>query len=188
MDSLTTRVALLAAATTLAAGAATAEAKTPFVQKGKFRVQVEGVQKTTWQHQHVKQFDCDSNSSGSGTEKVRFKSKPKVVSIFKFGRSTPTILQGRSGNAILDLRSKITRNGTRTDSGGKVCSYGDGNGAAPKAPDCGTKRSVLYADLDYLHGRKDVIGLDQSLAVPLGPFYNCPVGGTSWPSLLDRDV
>jgi hypothetical protein len=188
MDSLITRVALLAAATTLAAGAATAEAKTPFLQKGKFRVQVEGVQKTTWQHQHVKQFECDSNSVGSGTEKVRFKSKPEVVSIYKFGRSTPVVMQGKKGNPILDLRSKITRNGTRTESGARVCSYGDGNGTAPKAPDCGTKRSVLYAELDYVFGRRDVIGLEQSLAVPLGPFYNCPVGGTAWPSLLDRDV
>ena len=187
MDSLLIRSAALA----LAAGALTAApaaAKTPFVQQGKFRVQVEGVQKTTWTHQHAKQFDCDSNSVGSGKETVRFKSKAEVVKIFKFGRSTPIVMQGKRGKAILDLRSKITRNGTRTESGGKVCSYGDGNGTAPKAPDCGTKRSVLFADLDYLSGRKDVIGLQQSLALPLGPFYNCPVGGTSWPSLLDRDV
>jgi hypothetical protein len=187
MDSLITRCSGLA----LLAGmllAAPAHAKAPFVQQGKFRVQVEGVQKTTWQHQHVKQFDCDSNSAGSGKETVRFRSKPEVVKIFKFGKSTPIVMQGKKGSAILDLRSKITRNGTRTESGGKVCSYGDGTGSAPKPPDCGTKRSTLFADLEYFSGRKDVIGLQQSPVVPLGPFHNCPVGGTAWPSLLDRDV
>ena len=56
------------------------------------------------------------------------------------------------------------------------------------APDCGTKRSTLFAELAYDSQRPSMIGLEQSLAVPLGPFYNCPSGGTSWPSLLDRDV
>jgi len=42
----------------------------------------------------------------------------------------------------------------------------------------------MSVEVDY--GEKSLISAEQTLFVPLGPFYNCPVGGTSWPSLLDR--
>ena len=154
---------------------------------GKFKVEVEGVQKTTWSTNHVQQFECDANVVGSGKETVRFRSKPVVAHIAKFGDSAPIVTVGRKDKGLA-LLSKITRNGTRTESGAKVCSYGDGTGGeTPPPPDCGTKRSTLFADLDYVYGRSNVIGLEQSLAVPLGPFFNCPVGGDSWPTLLDRN-
>ncbi len=168
-----------------AAQPATAQEAKSFLT-GKFEVEVEGVQKTTWSTNHVQQFECDSNVVGSGKETVRFRSKPAVAHIAKFGEAAPIVTIGRK-NKGLALLSEITRDGKRTESGAKVCSDGDGTGGQPPAPDCGTKRSTLYADLDYVHDRKDVIGLEQSLAVPIGPFLNCPVGGDSWPALLDRN-
>jgi hypothetical protein len=110
-----------------------------------------------------------------------------VVTISRFGNSTPIVMIGRK-QPTLDLRSKITRQGTFEQFGGEICSYGDGDGApAPKPADCGTKRAKLYAEIAYDARRPTMIGLAQALALPLGPFYNCPSGGTSWPTLLDRD-
>ena len=185
----TTRAILplaVAAATALGAAVPAAGASSSF-QTGKFRVELEGVQKTVWETKHVKQFDCDVNIDGNGTETVRFRAKPAVLSVTRFGRSTPVLLMGRK-QPILDLRSRITRNGVLETSGGKICSDGDGTGGETPAPDCGTKRSTLFAELAYDSRRPSTIGLEQSLAMPLGPFRNCPSGGTAWPSLLDRDV
>jgi hypothetical protein len=156
-------------------------------QTGRFRVELEGVQRTTWETHHVKQFACDVNIDGHGTETVRFRSRPAVLTVGSFGDSTPVLLIGRKP-AILDLRSRITRNGVLDSSGGEVCSYGDGTGGAPPPPDCGTKRSTLFAELTYDSQRPGVIGLDQALVTPLGPFRNCPSGGTSWPALFDHHV
>ena len=180
-------VALFTAAVAALGTAAPATAQEPkSFLTGKFKVEVEGVQKTTWSTNHVQQFECDSNVVGSGKETVRFRSKPVVVHIAKFGESAPIVTFRRKDKGLA-LLSKITRNGKRTEWGARVCSDGDGTGGTPPEPDCGTKRSTLYADLDYIYDRKDVIGLEQSLAVPLGPFLNCPVGGDSWPALLDRN-
>ena len=183
----TTRTILpLAMAVAAALGAAVpADAASRF-QTGKFKVELEGVQKTTWQTKHVKQFDCDVNIDGQGTETVRFRSRPAVVTVARFGASTPILMIKRK-QAILDLRSRITRQGAIETSGGKVCSHGDGTGGTPPSPDCGTKRSTLFAELTYDARHKSLIGLEQSLAMPLGPFRNCPASGTSWPSLLDYD-
>lgn len=176
-----TTVALLGAA------APPADAASSRFLSGKFKVELEGVQRTTWETHHTMQFECDSNSDGMGRETVRFRSKPAVVSVAAFGASTPIILQKRR-SAILDLRSKITRQGELTNYGGKICAYGDGTGATAPAHDCGAKSSTLYAELAYDGQRRGFIGLEQSLAVPLGPFLNCPVGGTAWPTLLDRNI
>jgi hypothetical protein len=176
-----TAIALLGAATPPADAAGS-----PFLS-GKFKVELEGVQRTTWESHHTQQFECDSSSDGTGRETVRFRSKPAVVAVAAIGASTPIILQNRK-TAILDLRSKITRQGDLNDYGGKICSYGDGTDATPPAPDCGTKSSTLYAELAYDSQRRGFIGLEQSLAVPLGPFLNCPVDGTAWPTLLDRNI
>lgn len=186
--TLARTVALATTALSLVlAGPAAAEAASASFQTGKFRVELEGVQRTTWETHHVKQFDCDVNIDGHGTETVRFRSRPAVLTVTSFGSSTPVLLIGRKP-AILDLRSRIARNGVLDTSGGEVCSDGDGTGGAPPPPDCGTKRSTLFAELTYDSQRPGVIGLEQAAAMPLGPFHNCPSGGTSWPSLFDHHV
>jgi hypothetical protein len=177
---------LIGASLALGLSAQPAAAAKPHYVTGTFRVELEGVQKTTWEHKHEKQFECDSNSVGQGTETVRFRAKPVTAKISRFGSSAPLIQQGSHQGADLALRSKITRQGTLEDRGAEVCADGDGTGDTPPPPDCGTKSATLWANLDYASGRRDVIALDQSDPTPIGVFHNCPVGGTAFPLLLDR--
>jgi hypothetical protein len=174
----------VAGAAALSLALAAPAAAEPF-RSGKFRVELKGVQTTTWEAHHATQFECDVNIDGSGTEKVRFRSRPAVVSVRRLGRSSALIMRGRDV-ATLDLDASITRQGSIETRGGAVCSDGDGGGDAPAAPDCGAKRSRLSVELRYLPGRRQLIGIQPDLAVPLGPFATCPVGGTAWPLLLDR--
>jgi hypothetical protein len=188
MRTTLTTLAALAACAFVAAPAQAANPANPFDYKSaKFKVEVEGVQTTAWTHSHTKQFACDSNSKGEGTEVVRFASKPKVVQLFQIGNTTPLFRNGRKIDAAIDLLSRITRRGTWSDWGADICSHGNGTGGeTPPPPDCGTKRSKLYTDLRFSSAKKDFITLEQSLVLPLGPFRNCPVAGLSWPSFLDR--
>ena len=178
---------LIAAAALATSGAAATPADAAFFKSAKYRVEVEGVQTTKWQSKHVSQGGCDSNSEGSGTEVVRFKNKgPVVVTMYAWNRSTPMFLKGRR-TAEFDLDSRIARQGSLKHWGGQVCSYGDGTGSdTPPAPDCGVKRSDdMSVELRYAH-RSNLLMLEQSLVPPYGPFYHCPSGGVSWPSLLDH--
>jgi hypothetical protein len=176
----------------LAVGCATAPAQAApgfGLKSASFKVEVEGVQTNAWKTDHANQGGCDVDIHGDGTEVVRFKSKPKVVKLYQFGKSTPLFLNsGKRYDKYIDLASKITRRGSVTTSGGQICSYGDGTGSTqtPKPPDCGTKRSTWYAELNYSSRKKDFLTLEQAPVVPLGPFYNCPWGSGAWPSLLDR--
>jgi hypothetical protein len=178
-----------AALAVLAVGAGPAQAaKNPFGYKtAKFKVEVEGVQTNAWNHQHTLQFECDSNSKGEGTEVVRFHSKPKTLTIFKFGDSAPIAMNNpKKPGADIDLIAKITRRGTMDNWGGKICAYGNGDGGeTPPAPDCGTKTGTLFTDLKFPSSPKNRVMLEQSLVVPLGPFRNCP-GNRGWPGFLDR--
>jgi hypothetical protein len=99
----TTKTFLSAAALIAAAAAAAPAANAaPQFQTGKFRAELEGVQKTTWQTNHVKQFACDVNMTGSGRETVRFDAKPAVVTISRFGNSTPIVMIERKQPTLLD--------------------------------------------------------------------------------------
>ena len=136
----------------LAVGCATAPAQAApgfGLKSASFKVEVEGVQTNAWKTDHANQGGCDVDIHGDGTEVVRFKSKPKVVKLYQFGKSTPLFLNsGKRYDKYIDLASKITRRGSVTTSGGQICSYGDGTGSTqtPKPPDCGTKHSTWYAE------------------------------------------
>jgi hypothetical protein len=160
------------------------------VRNGTFKVEIEGVQTNSWTHSHTKKFDCDSNSKGSGTEVIRFKSKPKKLRAIQVGAGSPFLMKAKGErDDMIDLTSKVTRRGERTHWGAKVCSYGDGTGGQqPPAKDCGTKRlDGLSVEVDYSRQRRGFMYLEQTLAVPLVGFKNCPSAGISWPSLLERD-
>jgi hypothetical protein len=184
-------IACLAVAGAVSVAAAPAQAKTGFgLKSASFKVEVEGVQTNAWKTDHANQGGCDVDIHGSGTEVVRFKSrKPKVFKLYQFGTTTPNFLNsGKKFDKYIDLAAKITRRGSISTTGGQICSYGDGTGATtpPKPPDCGTKHSTWYGELNYSSRKKNFLMLEQALVVPLGPFYNCPNGSGSWPSLLDR--
>jgi hypothetical protein len=185
-----TKITTIAAlAGVLAIGESAAPAQAMFGYKAAtFKVEVKGVQTNAWKTDHANQGGCDADMHGDGTEVVRFHSKPKLVKAYTFTGSKPMFLNtGKKFDRYIDLISKITRRGSMTVSGGQVCSYGDGTGGeAPKPPDCGTKYSKWYAELNYSSNKRDLLMLEQALVVPLGPFYNCPNGSGAWPSLLDR--
>jgi hypothetical protein len=150
--------------------------------KGKFRVELEGVQRTTWATDFHDTNGCDLTMKGSGNETVRFRSKPAVIGVLSYG---PTISLSRDREAAsLDLNAKITRQGSMETSG-EICSYGDGSGEDSPPLDCGTKRSQVTVGLDYVYKRRDFLAIRTDYAVPFGPFQMCPAGGISWPTLLD---
>jgi hypothetical protein len=72
-----------------------------------------------------------------------------------------------------------------TVSGGRICSYGDGTAQEPPAPDCGTKHSKWYAELNYSSRKRDFLMLEQAPVLPLGPLLRCPSGSGAWPALLE---
>jgi len=166
----------------LAAAPALAPAAPTDMRSGRFKVQLEGVQRTTWKTSHVAQFECDVTIQGSGTETVAFRSRPTILEVDAFGRTT-VVRRGR-GQPILDLAATITRQGEVSSTGNAICADGDGGDDAPAAPDCGTRRSNLSVDLRYAGER---VTIEPTIAAPLDTFANCPVAGTSWPDLLTRD-
>jgi hypothetical protein len=186
MRTKITTIACLAGIAAIGASAAPAQATFGY-KAATFKVEVEGVQTNAWKTNHVNQGGCDADMNGEGTEVVRFHSTPKLVKAYSFTGSKPMFLNsGKKFDKYIDLISKITRRGTMTVSGGKVCSYGDGTGGEKPQPDCGTKHSKWYAELNYSSNKRDFLMLEQALVVPLGPFRHCPSGNGAWPSMLDR--
>lgn len=173
---------LIATAGALAAAAPPAATAAPKIQQATFDVQVEGTQSVTWSTKHVKQFECDVDIDGSGTEKTRFKSKKVRVKLSRYGNLDPIFI-GPKGD--IPLKGRITRSGSVKTSGGTVCSHGDGTGgSAPTPPDCGTRTAVGRVELRYAAKAKDLLMLGRAGSNDKDPFANCPWGGVSWPRLL----
>jgi hypothetical protein len=186
--ALTATLAVAALALTLpAAGTA---AKAPNLTFGTYEVKIEGTQKTTWTLDHVLEGHCDSNSNGSGSETVRFKSKPTRLKAY-FGLSDPvTFFSGSKKNPgglpTIALNSRITRDGTINHWGGEPCSYGDGTGVAP-TPDCGTKRGTMGVELGFDYPKKTRLVLDQT-EIGEDPYTHCPSGGPQFPYLIEANT
>jgi Ca2+-binding RTX toxin-like protein len=199
---LTVRAGGLATAVTLTRGAARAAAAgqprdavaaddgsapaaraaaVPRVRTASFRVELEGVQRTSWTVDRNDTEGCDLWTRGGGSETIRFRSKPTTVTATWMGQ-TRVFTRGRE-TASLDLVATIARQGS-VESGGEICSDGDGGGETPTT-DCGTRRSRRTVELSYPRRGRDLIALRTDHDVPLGPFETCPSGGVSWPSLLD---
>jgi hypothetical protein len=175
--------AILAAAVAALAPASAAGATE--TRSGTFRVELEGVQTTTWSTEHAAQFECDVTIDGMGSETVVFRAKPAVVDVQTVGR-TVLIRRGRE-DATLGLLATIEREGYVNTTAGAICADGDGGGGAPTLSDCGTKRSKVGVELRYVSPRRGAIGLEPGLGVPVSTFANCPDAGTTWPFLLTRN-
>jgi hypothetical protein len=176
-----------AAALTAACGATAQAAPTIKIQNARFKIVVQGVQTTVWTHKHTKAFDCDTDSQGSGTEVVRFKTAPTIVDVMQVDKYAPMLTVKNKYKGFY-APAKITRRGTYTTGNGKICSYGDGTGGGTPtpAPDCGTKRSGFFFDLDYVSGQAGKLRIERdSMVPPVGPFRNCPVGGVAWPDIME---
>ncbi len=177
----------LAAAASLAVPGSAAAAPAP-VQMAQFTVQVEGVQRTSWEHHHISEGGCDVPIDGSGSETIRFRSGTLRVTAYRTASGLQ--LSGPRGEPALKLKGTVSRQG-RVDVGpGEVCSYGDGTGEAP-APlpsDCGTRAVRSTAAIGFGVRPGDLVVLVPGVGLPRDPFANCPTGASEqYPQLLARD-
>ena len=182
-------ITAIALATALAAvagpAAANAAKPNPYgVKTAFFKVTVDGVQTTTWKTDHKGAGGCDQDAWGSGTEKVRFTSRPMTVRAMVLkGLSMPSLTTPKSiVDANAKLHGKVTRQGTMDAAPGGECG---GMGGGGIARDCGTKsfRGVkLPLSYQLASRRKDQLALR---AEPIDdPFANCPSGGSAFPTLV----
>lgn len=180
---------LSALAATCAAVALPATAGAIDLPSGKdtWLVSARGIQKTTWSIAHTPDgtFECDGAQTGSGTETIRFTSKPVKATSFVGGS-----LKGLIGQVTLDAKGTVARQGTLTTGApANPENCPDGVGGGDPAPDCGSKRFThLFLTPSWdPKGRR--VQLEQDDVVPLTPsFEHCPVTGVAWPSILDAGV
>jgi hypothetical protein len=182
-------IAALIAAGAAATAAAPAAAAAPAngLDKQTFKVTVEGVQRTTWNTNHTGTGGCDGSVTGSGSETVRFASRPvRAQATVLRGLRTPVLsVPGRGVEPTLRLSGTVARKGTIVAAEGPC--GGAGGGSIPR--DCGTKsfRGVKLPVAYRLPAKPDD-QLELRPEVIADPFKNCPSGGRSFPSLVGTDA
>lgn len=158
-----------------------------------FLVEVRGVQTTTWTEDHHSSGQlCDYTSTGSGSEKVVFSSRPVVIKAWQFmGAGSVFFTRGRKP-ATLPGRGYVVRHG-KLERGdfNPSCAVGDGGDGTPSAPpasDCGRKKIAslpIEFEWDPSNGKRLNLVNDSS---ETGPEYeNCPLQGEGWTNLLRSD-
>jgi hypothetical protein len=179
------RTGIVLAAVAAAAIPATASAGTP---TRTFKVEVEGVQKTTWKEHYVATQQCDQSADGSGFERVTFASpKPEKVVARRYGANFVFFDDGKLGSDELLTRAKITRKGKVVSSPlDPRCEGTGGSGQPTPKPDCGTRHRPFDLTIGWSPaGKSRGITIDTGLIRPLGYTYkNCPVIGPSFPDLI----
>lgn len=159
------------------------------VKEARFKVTVKGTQTTTWSANHPSTSRCVSAYTGSGTEKVTFRSKRRVVAkAFALGRG-PVLWTAGGDVAELPMKGTVIRRGSMTFAPTPPdCAVGDGDSTGtPPASDCGTKKiRSLRLLLAYDYQRHDRITLSNGgQAEPR--FEQCPSLGQGWTTILSRD-
>ena len=178
------RTGLAVLMTTVVGSAAPVALAAPGPQVRTFRVEAEGVQRTTWTDSHQPASMCDEGSSGSGSETMRFRSgKPATVVAYRYGRNT--VIFGSTGSELV-VRATVTRHGHVTVTPVNPACGGTGGGGTPPAPDCGTHRTQFDLRLEWRPTGPSGLGLENGTIVPpYALFENCPVIGDAFPHLLD---
>ena len=140
--ALATATTALAVAvfSTLALATVASAAEQPKVKKALFKVTLEGVQKDKWDNYHEGTGGCDGTVSSSGSETVRFHSKPVTIEATDLEGLTNPVLRKAGKDVVLypfKLSGTITRQSTIIASDTPDWCGGTGGGTPPK--DCGTK-------------------------------------------------
>lgn len=184
---MSTRVKRICTAlATAAALAAPAAAQAGQYETAKFKVTVEGKQQIEWAATDPDMGSCDVTSLETGSEKVRFSSRPTTISAFRApGDKLVTFVAGK-GLPRFKAKARVTRDSDLTlgpSTPGEECPGGGGTGA-PIPPDCGTKTVDPYMiGFGYdseLGKRINLFGGDAE-----DPFRNCPgAGANGFPYLL----
>lgn len=152
-----------------------------------FKVTVKGVQTNSWKTNYEGTGKCDPSGSGHGTEVVRFEAKKAHrYDASRYGKYVTFM-----SDPVMDeitTKAKVTRHGEVYNAPMPPECGGTGGGGEPPAPDCGTKRFNYDVDVGYSQtGKKKGLTLSQGLIMPILPFKNCPVGGISFPQMLNAD-
>jgi hypothetical protein len=182
------RIAVVAAGA-LACIAPAAASAYPKVEKRTFKVEIEGYQSNRWDFHHVAESNCDQTVQSSGHEYQSFATrKPVTLQVLRIGDSVVFGTRKADANGI-NLRVRIDRGATHAASPlDPTCTAGNGGGAEP-APtqDCGVRYANREVRLEWWQVRRRAgLMLDTgTLFVPLPPYRNCPVGGMSFPELLE---
>ncbi len=177
----------LALALVVAAPAGVASAASTGVRAAELTVQLEGVQRTTWEKHHFSEGGCDVAIDGSGSEAYRFRSPKLRVHAYK----TPAgvALVGAKGEPC--AQSDIWPGDVVTCTPGSAVrvDLGDGAGEAtqPAPPDCGTRQVAGTAAIGFGGRADDLVIIAPGLDEPKDPFVNCPTGTRDqFPNLLTR--
>jgi hypothetical protein len=181
-------IALALSALILALAAAPAGAVAPKYKITHFKVEVKGIQKTTQTFHHKPENPCDISDNSSITEKVVFKSTPKLMTFYDApGEVNPIVLFDKAGR--WPTTATVTRHWTPrivTPPPSPACGENDGAGEeVVPLPDCGTKKvSNWQVELKYdekVRGGLHVFGTEGD-----DPFTDClaPAADISFPYLL----
>lgn len=156
-----------------------------------YKVELEGVQKTTWTYNHADQGRCDSAQSGQGKQTIRFAAKPAIVHMYD--GISPTFFTGdpkkhNVGTLTMRLHGTVTR-AAHIDHGPpppleEGCA--DGVGGPAPVPDCGTKRLKKTIVTPQYEFNSDKVVIEQENA-PSDSFQDCPNLGDGFPYLQRYD-
>jgi hypothetical protein len=153
-----------------------------------FKVEVKGVQTTSWSIDRTTPGPCGGHAQGSGSERMTFKTARPVrttVSLsqglltFTFGRSTSLTAQGVAN------RQGSTSN---TPNPGECAGGGTGGGPAQPTPDCGRRSGPIDLEIAKSYRRRDWIVLTNGPLSPLTIYKHCPIGGAAWPDVIETDT
>jgi hypothetical protein len=184
-------VGMLVAAGVIALEAGPAAAAPGKYKIAHFKVEVKGIQKTTQTFHHKPENECDISDTSAITEKVVFKSTPKVMTFYEApGELNPIVLFDKPGK--WPTAATVTRHYTPrivAPPASPQCGEADGGESVAPVYDCGTKKVPNYeVELKYDERKKGglhVFGGDHD-----DPFTNClaPVGDLSFPFLILDDT
>lgn len=154
-------------------------------KRGVFRVKLVGYQLTRWSLHSPPDGICTGQSSGSGFERVVFRSPARRMKLSAFGepKLTSMILPR------MKVRGQLTRRGSTTytplENPDPNCPYGDGGGPdyVPPKPDCGTRRfngiPISLVALDGFFRLRSEASIDSRPR-----FRKCPNLATQWPTII----
>lgn len=156
-----------------------------------FKVEVKGVQKTTQTFHHQPENECDISDNSSITEKVVFKSTPRLETFYDApGEVNPIVLPDKAGK--WPTKATVTRHYTPrivTPPPSEACGEADGGESVEPLPDCGTK-TIPNWEVELKYDEKKKNGLHLFGGDGEDPFTVCPgpLGDLGYPFLILEDT
>lgn len=154
-------------------------------QVAKFKVEIEGWQKSASNREVESEEECGLNDHSYGRERITFETtKPVYVTATHMpGEFNPQLFSS-TGQLAIPVRAVVRRSFTPLISLVPGACEENGGGAEPTKPDCGTK-TVKRWKVDLQFGREKKNGLLLSAYNGTDPFHACSSSGVvPFPNLL----